>query len=114
MPKTFVGIKLDDHVLAIVAKYQRDHSCDRTKAVSQIIRAYPIHVMKLETKKLLGHLGENLEESTESIMPEICKHIIDFDIDKGGAKCALFHRYVSDDKCRTCPKREPVEEGNEK
>ncbi|MBA7569627.1 hypothetical protein ES708_11368 [subsurface metagenome] len=113
MPKQKVTIKLDDHVLAIVGKYQRDHSCDRTKAISQIIRAYPLHLVKLETKKLASNLCEGMEEP-ESVMPEICKHITDFDMDKGGAKCALLNRYVSDDKCRTCPKREPVKEGNEK
>ncbi len=113
MPKQKVTIKLDDHVLAIVGKYQRDHSCDRTKAISQIIRDHPLHLAKLETKKLASNLCEGMEEP-ESIMPEICKHITEFNVEKVQVMCALHNRYVSDDKCRTCPKREPVKEGNEK
>jgi len=112
MPKTFVGIKLDDHELAIVNQYQRDHSCDRTKAISQIIKAYPIHVMKLKTKKLASNLCEGMEEP-EPVMPDVCKHITEFRTDRGGeVMCALRNRYVTDAECQTCAKREPVKEGD--
>jgi len=113
MPKKLLSIKLDEHVLAIVGKYQRDHSCDRTKAISQIIRDHPLLLAKLETKKLAGHLTETMNKSPPefSIMPEICKHITEFRTDRGGeVMCALRDHYVTDVECQTCAKREPVKE----
>ena len=113
MPKKLLSLKLDNDALTIVTKYQKDHKCDRTEAISQIIRAYPLHVMKLETKKLSSHMLNNLKEPRFNgviVMPEVCKHITKFRIDKGGEVfCALFNRYVTD-KCTTCPKKEPIKE----
>jgi len=110
MPKTFVGIKLDDHELAIVNQYQRDHSCGRTKAISQIIRDHSLLLAKLKTKKLASNLCEGMEEP-EPVMPDVCKHITEFRMDRGGeVMCALRNRYVTDAECQTCAKREPVKE----
>ena len=110
MPKKLLSLKLDDDALTIVTKYQKDHKCDRTEAISQIIVVYPLHLMKLEIKKLASHMSNNLKEPIESVMPEVCKHITKFRIDKGGEVfCALFNRYVTD-KCTTCPKKEPIKE----
>jgi len=108
MPKQKITIKLDDHALAIVNQYQRDHSCDRTKAISQIIRAYPLHMMKLETKKLAGQLDK--DDLKESVMPDICKHITEYNIEKDKVMCAHLNRYVTADQCQTCPRRKPVKE----
>lgn len=104
MRKKLLSIKLSETTLAIVTKYQEDHGkCDRTKAISDMIDAYPLLKVKSEHSDQAKRIKENMPK--ESIMPDVCMHIDDLDLNRDAVHCVKRKAWVKLNRCQRCNDR---------
>ncbi len=108
MRKKLISIKLDEEALAVVSKYQEDHNCDRTKAIIDMINAYPLLKVKSEHSDMAKRIKENIPK--ESIMPDLCIHIDDLDLNKDAIHCSKLKKWCKSDACQRCLDRNPKED----
>jgi len=61
---------------------------------------------KAETRQLAEGIKEHMEK--KPVMPDLCKHIIEFDFIKDRILCDLKKREVKPNECASCKEREPI------
>lgn len=109
MPKKLVSVKLDEHTLSILDTYQQQHgNCDRTKAITDIINAYPLLQVKGDQHDQAKRIKETLPK--ESVMPEVCTHIDNIDLNHDAVHCSLKRAWVKADRCQKCDQRTTTED----
>lgn len=108
MPKTHISLRLGDQAIAIVEKYQQDHPGTRTQAIESIILAYPPLQVKGEHHDLGKKIKENIPK--EAIMPDLCIHIDDLDLNKDAIHCSKLKKWCKAGACKGCLDRTQIQD----
>lgn len=106
MAKTKIGLRLTEKALGIVEKYQKDHPGTRTQAIENIILAYPLLQVKDQHRNLAKTIKENIPK--EPIMPDLCIHIDDLDLNKDAIHCSKLKKWCKADACKGCLDRTTI------
>lgn len=110
MPKRYT-FRADDECTSIINKYSHDHGCKEAEALRRIIKAYPLLIAKSQTSALGDQLKKTIDskEEREPVMPDLCKHIVEINIQRDEVLCARGNQWVKARMCQKCMRREPID-----